>query len=59
MTRQREVLRLLAKGKSNREVAEYLSISLGIVKQHITGAIEALEESDRNEARDASQADSI
>ena len=57
--RQREVLQLLAEGKTNREIAEHLSISLITVKQHIAGVIEDLGVSSRDEVRGAGQAEDI
>jgi len=57
--RQREVLQLLAEGKTNQEIAEHLSISLITVKQHIAGVIEDLGVSSRDEVRGAGQAEDI
>jgi DNA-binding CsgD family transcriptional regulator len=34
--REREVLLLIAEGRSNREIAEHLSISVPTVKRHLT-----------------------
>lgn len=45
--RQREVLALIAEGKSNREVAEALCISEGTVKNYVTRILEVVGVSDR------------
>jgi DNA-binding NarL/FixJ family response regulator len=36
--REREVLRLIAEGKSNREIADYLVLSVRTVERHIANA---------------------
>jgi len=40
--REREVLRLIAKGASNREIAGLLYISEGTVKNHVTSILNRL-----------------
>ena len=48
--RQMEVLRLMAKGSSNKEIARDLSISENTVRVHISAVIGALEATNRTEA---------
>ncbi|MBW2242381.1 MAG: response regulator transcription factor [Deltaproteobacteria bacterium] len=48
--RQLEVLRLLAKGLTNREICSVLGIAEGTVKAHIAGLLDALDVSNRTEA---------
>ncbi|PHS78593.1 MAG: DNA-binding response regulator [Rhodospirillaceae bacterium] len=48
--RQMEVLRLMAKGSSNKEIARGLSISENTVRVHISAVIGALDASNRTEA---------
>ncbi len=48
--REREVLVLLAEGRSNREIAAALSITLATVKSHLVRIYGKLEASNRNEA---------
>jgi two-component system, NarL family, nitrate/nitrite response regulator NarL len=48
--RQLEVLRLLARGLTNREIADVLKISEGTVKTHVKHVYEALDVSNRTEA---------
>ena len=48
--RQREVLVLLAKGLTNREIGDVLDIALGTTKAHIAAILEALEVTNRTEA---------
>ena len=48
--REREVLMLLARGKSNTEIAAQLSISLGTVKFHLTNIYSKLRAKSRVEA---------
>ncbi len=45
--RQREVLELVAEGKSNREIADKLYLSEGTVKNHVTHILQALQVPDR------------
>lgn len=45
--RQREVVALVADGKSNREIADELCISEGTVKNYVTKILEAMGVSDR------------
>lgn len=48
--RQAEVLGLMARGKSNRDIAEVLGLSEGTVKIHITAIFKALGVSSRTQA---------
>jgi len=48
--RQEEVLLLLADGKSNKEIAEYLNLSEGTVKVHVTAIFKALDVKNRTQA---------
>lgn len=48
--RQLEVLELLAKGLTNPEIGQVLSIGLGTVKNHVSAIIESLDVSNRTEA---------
>jgi len=48
--RQAEVLALMARGKSNREIAEHLGLTEGTVKIHITAIFKALGVSSRTQA---------
>jgi DNA-binding NarL/FixJ family response regulator len=48
--RETEVLRLLASGQSNKEIAQTLVISSGTVKVHVERIIRKLEVSDRTQA---------
>jgi DNA-binding NarL/FixJ family response regulator len=45
--RQREVLALLADGRSNREIARSLFVSEGTVKNHVTQILQTLDVTDR------------
>lgn len=45
--RQREVVALIAEGRSNREIAEQLCISEGTVKNYVTKVLDALGVADR------------
>jgi len=49
-SRQSEILNMLAKGLSNREMAEILGISVTVVKEHITALYGKLGASNRAEA---------
>ena len=51
--RQLEVLELLARGLSNRALAERLGISAATVKTHVSAVIEALDVTNRTEAATA------
>lgn len=53
--RQREVLALLGKGKSNKEIARHLDLSEGTVKLHVTAILKALGVSNRTGAVIAAQ----
>ncbi len=48
--REQEVLRLIARGKSNKEIGEDLYISEKTVKNHITNIFRKIEVSDRTQA---------
>jgi adenylate cyclase len=48
--RQLEVLELMAKGLTNREIAQVLGIGAGTVKNYVSAIIEALEVTNRTEA---------
>ncbi|MBD2461405.1 response regulator transcription factor [Oscillatoria sp. FACHB-1407] len=48
--REREVLRLIAAGSSNREIAQILYISEGTVRNHVTNILARLELRDRTQA---------
>ena len=48
--RELEVLKLLASGKSNREISQTLHISEGTVKSHITSVLSKLDLRDRTQA---------
>ncbi len=48
--RQIEVLELLAAGKTNREIADALFISIGTVKNHVHRILDTLQASSRDEA---------
>lgn len=49
-TREKEVLRLIAQGASNREISEALVISQGTVKNHISNILSRLGLRDRTQA---------
>ncbi|WP_017316337.1 response regulator [Mastigocladopsis repens] len=48
--REKEVLRLIATGASNREIAQQLYISEGTVKNHVTNVLNRLHLRDRTQA---------
>jgi DNA-binding NarL/FixJ family response regulator len=48
--REREVLRLMARGASNHEIAKQLVITVGTVKSHINHILGKLEAHNRTEA---------
>lgn len=48
--RQKDVLTLLVKGQSNKEIAENLTISQSTVKHHVRAVLEKLDASNRSEA---------
>ena len=48
--RELQVLRLLATGATNRQIAEQLCIAPGTVKNHVTRILGKLEVSDRTQA---------
>jgi DNA-binding NarL/FixJ family response regulator len=48
--RRLEVLRLVARGLTNREIGEVLGISAHTVKAHVAGLLEALDLTNRTEA---------
>jgi DNA-binding NarL/FixJ family response regulator len=49
-SREREVLVLLAEGRTNREIASALSVTLATVKSHLVHLYSKLEASNRNQA---------
>lgn len=49
-SREREVLVLVAEGRTNREIASTLSVTLATVKSHLVRIYAKLEASNRNEA---------
>ncbi len=49
-SREREVLVLLAEGRTNREIAAELSVTLATVKSHLVRVYAKLEATNRNEA---------
>ncbi len=48
--REREILRLITKGSTNREIAEALFITEGTVKNHVTNILSKLDVRDRTQA---------
>ena len=48
--REREVLRLIARGASNKEIASALFLAEGTVKNHVTNILDKLEVGDRTQA---------
>ncbi len=48
--REMEILRLIAKGQSNREIADALFLAEGTVKNHVTNILGKLEVRDRTQA---------
>lgn len=48
--REREILKLISKGSSNREIAEVLFITEGTVKNHVTNILSKLDVRDRTQA---------
>jgi len=48
--RQLDVVRLIAKGMSNRQIAETLHLTEGTVKIHVTAVLRALDAANRTEA---------
>lgn len=49
-TREQDVLKLLAKGKTNKEIAKALTVSEGTVKNHVSNILMRLELRDRTQA---------
>jgi DNA-binding NarL/FixJ family response regulator len=49
-SRERQILELMAQGKTNREIAQDLVISTATVKRHVENLIAKLEASDRTQA---------
>jgi predicted ATPase/DNA-binding CsgD family transcriptional regulator len=50
--REREVLRMMASGKSNQEIADALFVSLGTIKVHVTHILAKLDVKSRSAATD-------
>jgi DNA-binding NarL/FixJ family response regulator len=48
--RQQEVLRLLAKGETNKNISRHLNVSENTVKVHVTAILKALGVSNRTQA---------
>jgi len=48
--REKEVLKLIATGASNAEIAEHLYLSVGTVKNHVTNILRRLDLRDRTQA---------
>lgn len=48
--REQEILRLIARGSTNREIAESLFITEGTVKNHVTNILSKLDVRDRTQA---------
>lgn len=48
-TREKEILKLIAKGESNKEIAEELVLSLHTVKNHVKSIIQKFSVSDRTQ----------
>lgn len=48
--REAEVLRLMAEGKSNKAIGEYLFISEKTVKNHVSSILQKMEVDDRTQA---------
>ena len=48
--RELEILKMLAKGPTNKEIGQALGISYNTVRNHVNSIIEKLEVSDRTEA---------
>jgi DNA-binding NarL/FixJ family response regulator len=48
--RQREVLRLIGEGYSNRQIADWLGLTEGTVKLHVTGILKSLGVRNRTQA---------
>lgn len=53
--RQLEVLKLIALGKTNREIAEQLKLSANTIKVHVTSILQVLQTTNRTEAVIAAQ----
>ncbi len=48
--RQRDVLNLMADGKSNKEIARILGLAEGTIKLHVTGLLKVLDANNRTQA---------
>ena len=49
-TRELEILRLVARGLSNREIADAMFVTLGTVKKHLNNIFSKLDVSSRTQA---------